>query len=486
MKKFFKKIKNIIKNNKFLIILAVLTFIIFAYTHFNTFLGNDDLPYSFFYRGPERITNIIQVVKNQVADYSTINGRVIVHSIMQVVLIFGKNLWSILNPLMIIASILFMIGISSKYNKKINKPILFMIGLITFLILNEYKSIIYWVAGSTNYVWTFAILAFVLMLYYKYGLNKNPIINFGIIFILTALQESTMVFTIIFVLANIIYDWIKTKKFNKKNLIYLLALSGSLVLLLSPANQARLTVDEAWSQMNIIEKLMTSIPVVSLNLMDLLDYKNIIAYIFIICVSINLFDKKDKKTWIILSLIILNIISIYIFKINWLYFSLILLLVLGEYYGNIKKKRLDLCILSLSFYAVAFFNILTPIYYAGRPNYFFYMYVALFAMIVLSDILKNKKVKTKYLYVVLIIISTILLGREVYIYTNIGMVHRERLEQITEYKKNNQEGILVLKKMPKKFASYHMDCNLPYEGYFTYPHFLNYYGLNKDTKVEFK
>lgn len=481
-----KKILNVIKKNKILVIITAIAFIALAYTHFNTFLGNDDLPYSFFYRGPERITNIIQVIKNQVADYSTINGRVIVHSVMQFVLIFGKNLWSILNPIMIITSILFMIGISTKYNKKTNKPILFLLGLIIFLILNEYKSIIYWVAGSTNYIWTFAFLALVLMLYYKYGLNKRTFINFLIIFLLTALQESTMVFTIIFVVANIIYDWYKTKKFDKKNLLYLLALSGSLVLLLSPANQARLTVDATWSSMNIIQKLMTSIPVVSLNLIDLLDYKNIIAYIFIICVSLNLFNKKDKKTWIILGLTITNILAIYIFKINWLYFTLILLLVLGEYYGNIKRKRFDLCILSLSFYAVAFFNILTPLYYAGRPNYFFYMYVGIFAMIVLGDIVKKTKINTKHLGLVLVIISTILLGREIYIYTNIGIVHRERLNQIEEYKKNGQEGNLILKKIPGKFATYHMDCNLPEEGYFTYPHFLNYYGLNEDTKVEFK
>ena len=480
MKKKINKTLEFLKKNKVLLILMAITLGIFIYTHFNSFLGNDDLPYSFYYRGPERITNIIQVIKNQIADYSTINGRIIVHSIMQTVLIFGKNLWSIINPFMIILSIGCMIGISGKFNKKVDKPVLFLLGIIIFLMLSEFKSIIYWVAGSTNYVWTYAFLALILMLYYKFGLNKHTIINCGIIFLLSALQESTMVFMIIFVLANVLYEWIKTKKFNKKNILYIMALSGSLLLLLSPANQARLTTDAAWSDMSLVQKLLTSIPIVSKNLFDLTDYKNIIAYIFMFFIFLNIFDKKDKKTWLIIGTILINILLIYFTNIEWLYFVLVLLLVIAEYYGNIKKKRLDLCILSFAFYAVAFFNILTPIYYVGRSNYFFYMYIIIFAMIVISDKLKNMKYNYKYVNVILCILFALFLTKEIAIYTNIGNVHRTRLQQIEEYKNNGQEGVLTLKKMPSRYSYYHMDCN------FTYPHFLNYYGLEKDTIIEFK
>ena len=486
MKNIVSKFIKFVKNNKLLVFFVVLTLTILTFTHFNTFLANDDLPYSFFNRGPDRITNVIQVIKNQVVDYSRINGRIIVHSVMQTALIFDKNLWSIINPIMIVTSVLCMIGIAKKYARKTNKTFLFIIGMILFLLLSEYKRIIYWVAGSTNYVWTYAFLALVLALYYKYGLSKKPIINFAIIFLLTALQESTMVFTIVFVIATILYDWYKNKKFNKKNLIYILALSGSLVLLLSPSNQGRLISDEVWNSMNLFQKLLTSIPVVSYNLMDLIDYKNIISYIFLLAVIFNVFDKKDKKTWILITAIIINCISIYITKINWLYFLLIILLVLTEYYGNIKKKRFELCILSLSFYAVVFFCILTPLYYAGRPNYYFYMYVIIFAMIVLTDKIKNIKKHTKILTIISGIILMLLFGQEIYIYANIGTVHSTRLQQIEEYKRNGQDGTLILKEMPSKICYYHMDCNLPNEEWFTYRHFLLYYGLNEKTKIEFK
>ena len=484
MKNYFLKLESHIKKNKVLFILITITLITLTYTHLNTFLSNDDLPYSFFYRGPNRITNIIEVIKNQVADYSSINGRIIIHSIMQTLLIFDKNLWSILNPIMILTSIICIINISSCFTKKNNKSILYMIGIIIFLLLSEFKSIIYWVAGSINYVWTFTILSIALMLYYKEKIN-NTYIKCIIIFILTALQESTMVFTIIFVIFNILYKWNETKKFDRKYIFYILSLSGSLILLLSPANQIRLVTDPMWNQMNLLEKLMTSIPVVSRNLIDLLDYKNIIGYIFVITVCTNVFNKNDKKTYLIISLIIINLIAIYILKLDWLYFLLVLMLIVAEYYGNINKSRIKLCILSLSFYSVAYFPILTPVYYAGRPNYFFYMYVILFTMIVLTDKIKELKLKTNYIYILLYILFTTLLIKEIIIYTNIGNIHSKRLQQIEKYK-NNKEDVLVLQRIPDEYSYYHMDANLPVKEYFTYTYFLQYYGLKENTIIEYK
>ena len=55
----YSNVKRLYKKNKYLIILIVFVCCVFVYTHLNTFLGNDDLPYSYFYRGSERITNII-------------------------------------------------------------------------------------------------------------------------------------------------------------------------------------------------------------------------------------------------------------------------------------------------------------------------------------------------------------------------------------------------------------------------------------------
>ena len=101
-----EKIKKYILNNKLYLIILLLVFLSLFYCSLSTFIINDDLPYSFFYRTDVRVTNIIQVFKNQVADYFNISSRVFVHMIVQFLLIFGKNLWSVLNPIAIIISMI--------------------------------------------------------------------------------------------------------------------------------------------------------------------------------------------------------------------------------------------------------------------------------------------------------------------------------------------------------------------------------------------
>ena len=111
-------IKKEVRENKSIYIVAFFSFLILVYTHFNTFVANDDLPYSFFYRGSDRITSLVQVLANQLADYKNLNARFFVHCILQSVLIFGKSLWSILNPLMIVISIVMLLKIIKLKMKK--------------------------------------------------------------------------------------------------------------------------------------------------------------------------------------------------------------------------------------------------------------------------------------------------------------------------------------------------------------------------------
>ena len=111
------------------------------------------------------------------------------------------------------------------------------------------------------------------------------------------IHECTMVFTISFILIKLFLDWNKNKKINKDNIYYLFGFLGSLVLLLSPANQNRLISDEIWSSLSIFEKLIKSIPIISRNLFDLMNIKNILVY-FYISYIIGLLI-KDKKVHVI-------------------------------------------------------------------------------------------------------------------------------------------------------------------------------------------
>lgn len=100
--------KNKIKNNKTTIIFLIALFALITYCGLQTFIINDDLPYSLFNRSSIRISNIIQILRNQVSDYLFINGRFVIHCVVQFVLIWGKTLFSFVNAFAIIASIIFM------------------------------------------------------------------------------------------------------------------------------------------------------------------------------------------------------------------------------------------------------------------------------------------------------------------------------------------------------------------------------------------
>ena len=89
-----KKILNFIKENRYILIILGILYAILCYCHFNTFVSNDDLLYSFYRPTNERVTNLIQVLKENIRYYMNTNGRFIVHCIVMTLLIFGKSLWA--------------------------------------------------------------------------------------------------------------------------------------------------------------------------------------------------------------------------------------------------------------------------------------------------------------------------------------------------------------------------------------------------------
>ena len=486
MNKFFCKLKTNFLENKAIYLVSIFLLMILIFTHFNTFVTNDDLPYSFLYRGSNRITNIFQAFKNQIADYQNLNGRFFVHSILQIVLIFGKNLWSIINPIMIVTTLIILIKIVKLKNKNVNNLISILLVSILFLLIFSYKPIIYWVAGSVNYIWVLTLLFILLYLYYKYGFFKYKIVNILLIAFLCALHECTMIFTIVFIIGNFLVTWFKNKKIDKSYLLYFLGFLGSLFLFLSPASNIRLNSDAVWSNLTLFDKLLTAIPVVSKNLFNLTDIGNILPYAFIIAIIVSLYKIKNKIANVSIILIILNMIAIYVFNNNWLYFLLVLLLVFGEYYSHFKKNRLDLIILSLAMYAVIFSNILTPLYYAARPNYYFYIYMIFYVLYVVSFIkISFSKLKV-IVYIFLIVLFIELSLNEVIVYNTIGKYYKKRLNEIQQYKINESNEPLVLSEIPNKYRYYHIDINEPTESWFTYKYFLDYYGLPEDTEIIYR
>ena len=469
-----------IKKNKILLLFISILLVVLIYTSFNTFLANDDLPYMYLYRGDIRITNIIEAIKNQVADYMHINGRFFVHIIVQTLLIFDKKIWSILNPIVIILLLTFISMIIKllKNENKINYRY-FILSAILFLLLFNYKYIIYWVSGSINYIWVLLVLFIFIYYYLKQGLDNHYLINAFIILIVSILHEMTMVFMIIFMIGHIILKKIKHEKIDKKYILYIIAIIiSTLFIMLSPGNHHRMGMDLTWSTLNIFEKIKLSLPVVSYNLFNLRDYYNIIPLIFIISIIYKLFTLNNKKSNIIgIILLIISIISV-ITNNSYIYIILSLISFIGIAYIHLFNKEDYLIIISLGFYAMVYSTIITPNYMDGRPNLFFYMYAIMIINYFFSNLI-NKK----YIKYILIFFFVLTISNEVYTYNIIGNIHKKRLLAIDECKKDNCQ-ILTLPEISKKYIKYHIDANKPdKKDYYTYRYFVQYYNLPKDIDI---
>lgn len=484
MKNISKNLINNIKENKYIYLILMIFLAFFTYCSFNTFIINDDLPYSFFYRGPHRITNIKEVLLNQYNDYFNINSRVIVHSVVQSLLIFGKNVWSILNPIFIIGSFICMNKIISLItNDDKNKILNYALIGSLFLMLIYYKKIIYWVAGSVNYVWTGFYLLLLIYLYLKNGYSKKNLINIIIIFSIGILHEYLLVFSIVFVLLTYIKEVKISKKYLNEKVLYFFPLIISyLFLMKSPAVIMRLNDNPAWNELNLIEKIVKSFPFVSKKFLDILNVNNLVPTIFVLLLIIALLKLKDKKSIILSIITIINVFLILIIQNNWLYLLLSIIILLDLLYYNNYKDRNDLSIVIISMYSIVYSMGITAEYMTNRSSYVVYLILICLVVIIIHDLINEKTLKK--LIVPSIILVVLFIINDIKIYSLIGSISRQRIQNIDICRENNCE-VLKLKRIPDKYEYYHMDINSPGDNrYFAFESFTNYYNLDKNIKIE--
>lgn len=477
-----KRLLSFIIKNKLLLIFLLVFYIIMVYTHSQTFIISDDLAYSFFFRTETRVTSLFQIIQNQIYDYSHYNSRVIIHFFVQFLLMFGKKVWIFINPLILIFGIIYSAKIVEKLTKKnLNFIYLITIGTSALLLIANLKYLVYWVAGSVNYIWVYSFSMFVVYHCLKNGLNNKKITPF-LILIMSLLHEVSFVFSIIFIIGWITKDTIINKKFNKKNMVYIsIIIISALFILFSPGNQYRTTINGEWNSLTLLSKLQKSIPEVSKLVFGLFDKMHILSTVYFCSVLIGISKFKKKKTILTLLLITVAIIS-FLTCNGWIYFMFGIILFFLDIYQSIKEKKYDLVYITISFYATAFFMVLTSEYYAGRPNYFIYLYFGIVSCIRLNEI-QTKKV-IFWIKNIIIFVFVFLVVKEIKIYKNIGEVSKQRLIAINNVKKG-KTNILYAKKIREDYYRYHIDLNAPNNSeYWAYNFYLNYYGLDKNTIVE--
>ena len=480
-----------LKKNKFLILILIAIVVMFTYCGLQTFVINDDLPYSLFYRGPVRITRISQIIRNQLSDYLAINGRFFVHCVVQFVLIYGKKLFSVVNGICIVTTLLFMKEIIKLKTKefKLNDiyTVLFLLGM--FLLLIDYKHLIYWVAASVNYMWVFTLVIIFIYYYLKVGLRKYPKINLALFFGLSVIHECSFVFILFLIIADFVKIFIEKKeKINYKLILLYLAylifaIVGGLIILKAPGNANRMSNAYWWYERPFFDRILSSIPVVSTNIFKLFYINNLIPTILVITLVFYGFKQKNKL--INITTILITLVSILSVVLNngWLYFVLCILIFIDLIIINYINKDNEMSVLTLAFYSVVFSMIITPEYTGGRPNYYTFIWMIIYTCIFINSLL-TKKCIINIFKVIIIIFSIFMCFREVKIYSYIGSIHKERLNQIEKVKKEDLK-VLEYKKMDEKYTKYHIDANYPADNsYWAYNHFRYYYKLDEDVTIK--
>ena len=407
---------KIIKNNKFVLLFLVVFYLILVFCHFQTFVINDDLPYSLFYRADNRITNISGIISNQLFDYSHISPRVFIHFIVQFLLIFDKNMWSFINPLIIILIIISMSYLVKIITKtKVKNIYLVLLSIISFLLLYSFKDLIYWVAGSVNYVWVFLFLILFIIYYLKIGFTSRPILTFLICLCGSMLCETTGIFILIMIIADFIIKIFTEKEIKNYLLKYLFLLvgviGGLLFILLSPSVIGRMAGDDTWSTLSLIDKVLMSIPTISDNLFNVFNIYNLYPSLLIISIIYVLFKISRKKvlafSFIAFSLCVLG----FLFDNGWFWFLLGVLLFVFECYILIHRNDQQLIPLLVAISIVAYSLMITPEYASGRVNFHVLLFLSIFIIynfIYQSEINKGCRVFIWCLAFLLIVLEIII------------------------------------------------------------------------------
>lgn len=472
---------------KYLIIISFIFLFIMTYCTLNTTLASDDYPYSLFYRGGARITKLSQVLANQLADYKSINGRIVTNGLGQILLMFDRPVFAILNSFVLLITILLGIHFVSYYKpitiKQRSMLLLLFIGL--FLGLDFVKYLVYWIMGSANYIWTLPLLLLFLCYYARYGLFHKPILEAIYIVFVSSFHESLLVFFIIFLIVHIVYEKIKNKKLRKEYIYYIIALifAGCFVFL-SPGNQLRnSTWYPEWNKLNWFERLSMTIPIVGKTMFKFDLQHNIVPFIFLIVIFISLLMMKDRISKINMLLLGILYISAVITNDGWMYVIFSCILFLSETFIHVKNKNESLVLVSLSFYAIVYSMIITPEYAAGRPNYFMYFYMIIIISMMIIPLLKRKIIEI-IIMIIFIVMSSYYVTREVMIYREMGIIIKDREIAIKKVK-SGKEKVVYLKSIPKHLRMYHMEPNTPADKYYwAHGYFCVYYGIPKDTKIE--
>ena len=286
--------------------LCAVSFALMYFLNINTPLIADDFSYAFIFEnngsifneaiGEERVTCVGDIVTSMRAHYYVMNGRVLLHFLVQLFLLIGKPVFNILNSVVYVAVMLLMYKHCIGREEKCHSAVLFLaICLSVWTFAPAWGMTTLWLTGSINYLWGTAIRLAALLpfrLYADNGEDRHPALKAVCMFAACALagatNENTGAAFIGMTALFMIYYRVKKFKVPVWSFSGITgALLGFAFMCLAPGNFLR---NENWNGNSLMQRI-TNIPANAI-----LSF-SVFVCVFIIMSFLLYNYNKDKKNY---------------------------------------------------------------------------------------------------------------------------------------------------------------------------------------------
>ncbi|WP_077867939.1 DUF3329 domain-containing protein, partial [Clostridium beijerinckii] len=258
--KYFTKYS--IRKNVFISSIIFFSIAMFILNYLTPLLVDD---YSFGYiNGTEtHIVSIKDIIYSMYNYYFTWGGRVWGEFYQQLFTLLGKPIFNVLNTIIYIVNTL-LIYYACNEAKKAKVSLYIGINLLIWFFTPNYGQVMFWLSGSSNYLWLITPVLIMILIFRKYSINqdiiKNNLISAFIIFVLGILagwaNENASAGMLVILTLYIAYYYVNNISICRYIISgYIGSLIGFILLISAPGAYVRKAVEQSAVHTTIIFRL---------------------------------------------------------------------------------------------------------------------------------------------------------------------------------------------------------------------------------------
>lgn len=241
-----KIIQEIKENKRAVITIGIMFFIAIFYNALSPYT-TDDYAYMYSFADGSRITNPLQIFGSLGNHYLIVHGRILPHFFVQLLMMFPKWIFNIINAAVLVWLIYLVLQVSGK--KKFSVLMYIVVPIAFWIYTPAYGQIFLWMTGSMNYCWAY-LFSLIYMKYYI-DLYQNPeqimgnkgIIGLSIYSLFFGAYSELISFPVVFIcfiiVCLVMLEERSIKKYWKYCIPMVTGAMGYLTMLFSPAESTR-------------------------------------------------------------------------------------------------------------------------------------------------------------------------------------------------------------------------------------------------------